>query len=293
LCNENIILYGNNKLRIFDLKGNERYKEKINAGLYVDLGQEGITIYDRDSSKLYKLNEEIDKLWSLDFDKNISSIFSNDGYTFVLSKSGDENKISVITPEGKILKELSSEKFNYINGYIHNNSIVSTGIDISKGILEGIILSYDTDGELLWSKSYKDQIIQKVDFLNKNIVVITDGVISNIKNEKLLWSKELKDTLVDSLVYKNHIYVLSDKTLSSIDNTGRLNFKKNIEEDYLDLDIKNDKLYLIGKNNIKILDTKGDLINNYVSNDIKKALITEENIVLLKEEELVIGKLNR
>lgn len=231
----------------------------------------------------WKKNKKLIKLFSFDsfdskyFDTEPLNIFISGEKIYSLTSKSELNIYDLNT--SKIIKSIPMDLINANLSYPSSLAFINNTIYVA--YVDGLILNFDLDGALIWSKNYNDILKTPIKIHNDNmIVLLSDKILSvNLNSGHINWkfvyeSNDILKALGGNIVSQSHLlyFTLPNGRVGGIDNI----FGQKI--DFL-FDINNPNNSLMSSNDS--LHSFQNLISYFYNNSLLSTFdLSTKNLIL-------------
>lgn len=295
-----IVNSDNRSINSYNLLGNKIWSKDI--GLDAPLthfGENTIYLVDKSKGKIIALNSEGEEKWGYDARQSINKVVEKNGFLIIYTKAGEQiDQINVLDEKGALMANTIVDKGRLLSSNVSadKKNFVFTTIDLSESKVKTSLLLYTIEGELLWKKDFLDWIIYNADFIDDDMIIVSDNKLMSINMEgETLWSKDinrLKDVKIDLRQKQIHVLYERDKTyIETLGTNGKTKDKLVLDESYNHIYMNKKDIFLIGGR--KLIGVNGDKIFlRYICDDeIEKISFIKGNILIFTKENFLVGKL--
>ena len=135
-----------------------------------------------------------------------------------------------------------------------------------------------------------NEIIVFTEFLNGDLITLTDRTLYYIKDSKIFWKKTFPDSK-DILLLDNEIYVLYEKNLEVIDLEGRTTNKFSFTEDYDKMKNLDKYIFIYGNNDIIGLQGDREILEYRHDTAIKDIVVNKNYLGIIDDDNLHLFRL--
>ncbi|MCC5909541.1 MAG: hypothetical protein JJT76_03780 [Clostridiaceae bacterium] len=216
----------------------------------------------------------------------------------VLNQQGSKSSI-IKVGEGNIMNIAISQK----------NDLIAINTLATNSGLESNLLTYDFEGNLLASKSLREQLVLKFSYDGRgNLIVVTDEEIIAInRDNKILWESFIDKTqLFQSLVSDYMVVYSGEEGRNRFIHTGegknikilRYNGQNigtvKLKEDLQGIDLYEENIIAYSSRTIYLLDKRGNIkMEHKYYSDIEEVLMTSNgSMVIVTKEKVVFIRIN-
>lgn len=285
---DNISVWTQNKLSIFDLKGNLKTEKEFEfEDSSVHFGKNYIYIADKTSGDVHKLNTDGETINLLNFKNPFFNIYEKNGNTLYHTKSNESESIYIYNKNDVLVAERSFIGKNVLSYEIENadtDYTIST-LDLNKNNLKSKLTTYDKKSEEKFSLDIDKEIVLYMDTLNStNMAVLTDKSLYSIKDEQIIWEKSFN--LIKDMYIEDKIYILYSNYLESINFEGKTIENIGFDKNYQNIIPIGKDILAYGEDGFSLISNDKEVLQ-HVSN-IDHLSTFGENIVILNDGKLYV-----
>lgn len=287
----NIFLFRNNAINLFDMEGNLNLEEQFNfEDLMVHFGDNSIYIGDRSSGEIKKWNKNGQAESTIDFNKAFFNIKEEDKHTIYHSKSETIENIYIYDKNNVLIGDHGFSHKNIINYSIHPSSskYALSLLDLEENTIKSELHFYGLNNELLSTFEINGEILIYSKLLKgDNIIALTDTSLYYINNGEVIWSKSF--SLIKDIYVDDKIYILYSNYLESISLDGKTIDKISFAGDYKKIIAFKRNILVYGDNGLQlILDGEEKLS---FTGKIDLLSVGKNNIVIVNNDIMDIYKI--
>lgn len=232
--NNKILVWGNNKLSLYDLNGSKEWEKEFNLNSPdVLFGNDRVYVYDRISGDIYCLNSSGETLTRIQIGTEIKSVTENGERLLVHTVEQNNEGLKILDSNGNIVDDRSLE--NRILTYCiedDNRKYAICTLNLADQSVKTEVQIYEIKKELVSALSFEDEISLYANFLRKDrLLVLTDSNLYFIENGSVLWKREM-DNVKDISVDENSIYILNSNSYKAISKDGDVRHEYSFTQDY-------------------------------------------------------------
>lgn len=298
---DRVIRYSAKEISQYDIEGTEGWKKAIEDNNTIAyLGENTIYITSTVTGNVTAFDLNGNQLWEYSAKQPIRRISERNGYLVLFTQAGKSTEqINILDDKGKLQANATTDKGKILSCSVSPDrkefSLVT--LDVTDGSISSNLMYFKMNGQEIWRKNYKDQIIYDVLFLdNNNMIAVCDSKILSlsVKNE-LLWSRTIEDGLKDIKVDTNSktIYVLcgqANPNLEIILGNGRTENKIELDNNYDNIYINKKYILLRGKKTIAGVNSNRINLKYNCTEEIKGIGVYNDNILIFTEKNTLITK---
>lgn len=303
IVSDNIIEYRDKELTCYDNEGNTLWNKSILLEKpLVYIGNQMIYLGNRTSGEITAIDYNGQIVWKYNLSQTITYIFEQKDEVFVLTNQNDNSeRVSILDNKGKLLVDEVMNTGRLIYGNISENkkNFVIVTLDVLNNAFESKLMLFSKNGNLLWERSFENQIVKYVEFVDNELFVLSDDKMSMIDEDgKLLWSRDIVGEIRDVAVGndKKSILLLSNNGndfLETILANGRTKEKIEVQGNHYEIYIENKNIFLVGYNEILGIRETYEFLKYTTRGDIKEFGIIDDKIVFFTFDEMKIGEIVR
>lgn len=259
---------------------------------YVYYGEEVIYAIDKSTGHIYSMDANGDTVYKVQLNERVFGVNESNGDLLVHIKSDEGEKIKILNRTGDIIVTYE-DLYNNILYYNLNNDgdnySIST-IDTRRDTLISQLGIYNFSGEKLKEIEFKNMIILRTEFLNEDILVLTDTSINYIGDGIVKWKRHFPG-IKDMRLQGDKILIIYDKNFETIGLDGKTIDKFVFAADYSKIKDSEKITFLYGK--YDILGVKGDreLLSYKFDSEILDLYVYQSLVYIHTLEEIEIFKL--
>ncbi|MDR7869807.1 MAG: DUF5711 family protein [Tissierellaceae bacterium] len=293
LYEENIALWGNDKLSIIDINNNPIMEKEFNFENPDAVFRENrIYVMDKSSGDIYIINSNGDTLERLDLDNNIYNLFVDEDNIMVHTKSEVQENLVLLNTDGVFLRIHPLEDRNILTYDIDKKreKYLISNLNIRDN-LESEINVYSINGDPIDQVSISDEIIIFTKFIDEDLITLTDKCLYYIRDSKIYWKKSFTD-IKNVVLNNNLIYVLYGPNLEVVDLEGRT-----VEKFYLSIEYNKirdfDKyILLIGDNNLLGIQGNKEILEYKHEANINDIIVNKNYLGIVDNSKMHLFKVN-
>lgn len=280
---DNIAVWGSNKLAIYDLQGSKKWEKEFNLNNpHFYAGNERLYVYDRDIGDIYSFNFYGNTLGRIQMGNKIKSISESKESLIVHSVEDNNEVLKILNFNGQVIDTRTVE--DKILTYCIDDANKAYGICTLSLADDGIrteIKLYEIKGDLITALHLEDQISLYIEFIGENkLLVLTDKGLYFVEDGIINWEKELeevKDVYVD---LNKTVNVLAGNTLESIFTDGRVKNRYSFFQDYNRIIPFKNLTVLWGPNHIVGLDDEKEIFKYETEDEIYDVVGGNQNLIV-------------
>lgn len=277
LFNKNIAIWSGSKLSIIDIDSNLLLEKQFNFETPdVIFGDNDSYIMDKSTGDVYIINNKGETIERVVLDKRINNLIEDENNLIVHTKSDEEENLVILSNMGAFLRVHPIEDMDiltynldkYGDKYLISNLMIEDK-------LKSEVYIYSIDGELLNTNKIDNEIIIFTEFVNDDLIALTDKCLYYIRDEEIYWRKSLSN-IKDIILKDEEIYILYGQNLEIIDLEGRT-IEKLIFTEHLNRISAYDKLLLLWGNYDLLGIQSNKEILKYKQNELIKDIIINKD----------------
>lgn len=248
-----IIKYKYNKLSFMKLNGDLFFEKDFNfSNPYVYVKEKNIYIADKETGDIYCVDEKGETISRIQLSESLFNLKEIQKGIIAHIKTPDGEGINILNKEGDSIRVHKVNKGNILTFASNKDSskYILSVIDL-EGILKSITKVYNIEGEELSSIEFPNEVILFSEFIDDDIITLTDKSLYYIKDDKVQWKRQFSN-IMDIYKDKEEIYILYENNFEIINFEGRTLDKFVFPKSFNRI-LKIDKYFLIyGDNDIVI-----------------------------------------
>ncbi len=288
-----LVKWNNNNLTFLNPDGSISWeKEYTFLEPYIYYGQDSIYAIDKSTGHIYSMDKNGDTVFKVQLNESIFGVNESNNALMVHIKNQDGENIKILNKTGDII--LTHEELNHNILYYNLNSAgdnyaISTLNTDGDTIVSNLGI-YNFSGEKVKQIDFKNMIILRMEFIEEDMIVLTDTSINYVKDGIVKWKRhfpEIKDMYLDG----DKILVLYDKNFETIGLDGKTRDKFVFSSEYNKIRFGDKIVFLYG--NRDILGIKGDkeLLNYRLDSDILGLYNSKDTVYIHTLKDVEIFKL--
>lgn len=291
LLDRDIFKWNNNILSIINRNGELILEKQYNFQTpYVVFGKNRIYIMDASSGDIYILDSKGDTIERVILEDEIKNLTENGNSLFIHTESELEENLVLLDTNGVFLRIQPIENMNILTYVVDNKNekYLMSHLNIVDEFYSEIQL-YSINGDLIGKLQIDNEIIVFTEFLNDDLITLTDKCLYYIKDNNIFWEKTITD-IKDILLHDNEIYILYGDNLEVVDLEGRTINKFSFTNGYDKMENQDNFILIYGNNDLigvqgdrEILEYRHDsAIKNIVMNKNYLGVIDDANLHLFR-----------
>lgn len=289
---DNLAIWSENKLTLFDAKGNLQMKKQFNfQSPLIHFGNEFIYVGDKSTGTIYKIDSIGETKNRINFENSFFNIKEENENIVLHTKSTDKESVYIYDKNDVLIGNHSFKDKNIINYALGSSEEYSLSILILNGdSLKSNIVFYGKNNKELYSLDMDSEIILHSQFVKKQtMIALTDQSLYFIKDGKIVWQRSFN--LIKDIYIKDKIYILHSNYLESIDYEGKTIEKIGFNKDCQKILPFNRDILVYGENSFSVISDGKEILSNDVNIDILSS--SKDKIFILKNDKLDIYKVSK
>ncbi|NLN15264.1 MAG: hypothetical protein GX185_06640 [Tissierellia bacterium] len=287
---DNMAYWNGDKLTIIDKKNNPILEKQFNfEEPYAYFGNKSIYVVDTSKGNLYILDHKGETRERVSINKAVFDL-KEDYDNIIIHTKAQEEELIFLDKKGLILRNHPLEEGDLLTySLAEDGTIYSISNLVFEDELTSWVYLYTIEGQLLENIPIVDEIIIYTQFVDHDLVILTDRALYYIKDGKIHWKKPFSK--IKDISIKDKIYILHGDYLELIDFNGRTLEKIKVGTQYNRMLLSKSYTYLYGQEQILGLHDNEKILSYRHDTLIKKLIIDGDNIAILDKDGLHIYKL--
>lgn len=293
LFDKDIALWGNNKLSIKDIGGNLLLEKQFNfVNPHIVFGQKSSYIMDKSSGDIYIIDKKGETLERINLDRQINNMLVDEDNIIVHTKDEDEENLIFFSSEGVFLRIHPIEDKDILTYDIDssNDRYLVSHLNIEDQLISEVSI-YSINGELIDRVQIPNEIIIFTEFLDEDLIALTDKCLYYINDSKIHWKKTFSN-IKDVILKDDSIYILYGENLEEIDFQGRTKERFSIGKDYNRIKDFEDYILVIADDNLLGIQGDREILNYKHDSFIDDIIINKNYLAIIDEGSLNLFKVN-
>ncbi len=292
LLKKDIAKWENNKLSLLDKDKKIILEKQFNFETpYVVFGENRIYIMDKSSGDIYILDSKGDTIERVILENKIQNLSEIGNNIIIHTEAESEEKLIILDINGVFLKIQPIKDMNILTYTVDSKSenYLISHLNIGDELYSEIQL-YSISGDMVDKVKIINEIIVFTEFLNGDLITLTDRTLYYIKDSKIFWKKTFPDSK-DILLLDNEIYVLYENNLEVIDLEGRTTNKFSFTEDYDKMKNLDKYIFIYGNNDIIGLQGDREILEYRHDTAIKDIVVNKNYLGIIDDDNLHLFRL--
>lgn len=292
LFEKNIAIWKDNKLSLLDKDEEIVLEKQFNfetPGVVFD--ENRIYIMDKFSGDIYILDSKGDTIERVTLENKIQNLTEIDNNIIIHTESESEEKLVILDTNGVFLKIQPIEDMIILTYAIDlkNEKYLMSHLNIEDELYSEIQF-YSISGDMVDKVHIYNEIVVFTEFLNDDLITLTDKSLYYIKDGSIFWKKTFPD-IKDILLLNNEIYVLYENTLEVIDLEGRTTNKLTLTNDHNKMKNLDNYIFIYGNNDIIGLQGDREILEYRHDTAIKDIVVNKNYLGVIDDDNLHLFRL--
>ena len=291
LFDKNIALWGNNKLSIVDINNDLVLEKQFNfENPDIVFGQKSSYIMDKSIGDIYIINSKGETVERVGLDNSINNLIEHEDNVIIHTESEEKENLVLLDTNGVFFRIHPIENIDILTYTFDkkNEKYLISNLNIEDELRSEIQI-YSINGELLDKVQIPNEIIIFTEFVNEDLIALTDRCLYYIKDGKVFWKKTFSD-IKDILLNNNEIYILYGENLEILDIEGRIISKLSFNKKYSRMKNFDKYLLIYGDNNLIWIQGSKEILDYKHSTDIKDIVINRNYLAIMDDSNLHLFK---
>ncbi len=292
IYDDNIVKWSNNKISFMKTDGKiilEKGFEFTDPSIY--FGKNNIYVVDKSTGDIYFLDKNGETIDRIKLNKEIYNLKESNANLIYHIKSPNQENISILNKENLLIGNYSYDNENILTFVVSKNGTTNavSVLNFNEEILKSKLEIYGQNNEKLNSLDIEGEIVLFLEFTsNEDLIALTDRALYSIKEGKIKWKKQY-DLIKDIYLEDEKIYILYSNYLESIYLDGRTENKIGFTEEYKKILPFGRKILLYGDNNITILEGDRQILKH--NENMQRVFTSNNKIFVLSSDEILLYEL--